>query len=224
MMKRITFTGVDQWTKAKDVEAIYKDFPFVEFGFLLSESRKAGNRYPQPVIFKAYKKTGIPMAMHICGKYSYEYARTGDWRPIADAAGSSIDMFDRIQLNIPKISRFSRDIIFPEGKKIIFQIHEGTKDFFACYKDRPEVQGFQDGSGGHGVVCTEWMPPESSFFGYAGGICPENVVETIRAISAVCPTDFWIDMETGVRTDYRFDVEKCRRVCESVVKAGFIAP
>jgi hypothetical protein len=31
---------------------------------------------------------------------------------------------------------------------------------------------------------------------------------------------YWIDMESGVRTDDRFDIEKCRAVCEAVFGGG----
>lgn len=75
-----------------------------------------------------------------------------------------MDMFDRIQINIPKISHFSRDVAFPEGKKIILRIHPGTEEMFAHYRSNPSVQGFQDSSGGYGVMCEEWMKQEKAFF------------------------------------------------------------
>jgi hypothetical protein len=93
---------------------------------------------------------------------------------------------------------------------------------FECYKKHSFVQGFQDGSGGHGIECGEWMKPETDFFGYAGGIRAENAVEVVRKITSVCPTDFWIDMETGVRTNDKFDIRKCEQVCKAIVDAGFI--
>lgn len=223
MIKRVTFSGIDQWTKVKDVVEIYKSYPFVEFAYLYTENRNAGNRYPQPVILKGYKKAGVPMAVHICGKAAHEVMKTGDWSPVYSAIGQYMDMFDRIQINIPKTSRFSRSVEFPADKKIIIQIHPGTEEMFSCYKSNPNVQGFQDGSGGHGIVCEDWMKPETGFFGYAGGICPENVVSVIGKIEAVCPSDFWIDMETGIRTNDRFDVEKCRQVCKAIAEAGFTA-
>ena len=222
MIKRVTFSGIDAWTKAQDILAIYEKYPFTEFAYLYTESKKAGNRYPQPVILKAFKKARIPMAVHICGKAAHEVMKTGDWSPVYASIGQYMDMFERIQINIPKTSHFSRNVVFPEGKKIIIQIHPGTEEMFECYKTNPSVQGFQDGSGGHGITASEWMPPETEFFGYAGGIGPENVVETIRKISSVCRTDFWIDMETGIRTNDKFDVKKCEQVCKAIVEAGFI--
>lgn len=222
MIKRVTFSGIDQWTKIKDVIEIYRKYPFVEFAYLYTESRKAGNRYPQPVMLKAYKKAGVPMAVHICGKAAHEVMKTGDWTPVYNAIGQYMDIFDRIQINIPKTNHFSRNVVFPEGKQIIMQIHQGTEEMFECYRNRPFVQGFQDSSGGHGIACSEWMKPETDFFGYAGGINPENVVQVVDAISRICPTDFWIDMETGIRTNDKFDVGKCEQVCKAITDAGFI--
>ena len=222
MIKKVTFSGIDQWTKAKDIIKMYEKYPFAEFAYLYTESRKAGNRYPQPVMLKAFKKTGVPMAVHICGKAAHEVMKTGDWSNIYSAIGQYMDIFDRIQINIPKTSHFSRDVKFPDGKKIIIQIHPGTEEMFDCYRKYPFVQGFQDGSGGHGIECSEWMKPETDFFGYAGGISPEKVVAVVEKITSVCPTDFWIDMETGIRTNDKFDIGKCEKVCAAIVNAGFI--
>ena len=69
---------------------------------------------------------------------------------------------------------------------------------------------------------TEWQYPETNPFGYAGGISPENVVETVKSITEICETDFWIDMETGIRTNDKFDITKCEEVCNKLVQNGFI--
>ncbi|MBQ8202441.1 MAG: hypothetical protein IJZ74_11815 [Clostridia bacterium] len=110
----------------------------------------------------------------------------------------------------------------PADKSIIIQLHEGTNELFQHYKHLPNVQGFQDASGGRGIVNTEWMTPKTEFFGYAGGIGPDNVVETVKAIQSVCPSDFWIDMESSIRTNDKFDVEKCRLVCQALTEAGLV--
>ena len=222
MIKRVTFSGIDQWTKPEDVIAMYRDYPFVEFAYLYTDNIKAGNRYPRPIVMKKFAGSGIPMAMHICGKVSHDFVKSGDWQPIYDVFGKNMDMFGRIQINIPKTRHFSRSIEFPEDKQIIIQIHEGTETLFECYRDRPNIQGFQDASGGRGVACSEWMYPETEFFGYAGGIGPHNVVETVEAIEQICPVDYWIDMETHIRTNDRFDIDKCREVCRRVVEGGYM--
>jgi len=223
MIKRVSFSGIDQWTKTAELKALYQKYPFVEFVFLLSDNQKAGNRYPRPVMLKAYKKLSLPMAVHLCGKAAMDLIHTNDWNPVLSMLGNSWDLFDRIQINIPKTKRFSRELTFPEDKKIIIQLHEGTEEFFRHYQHLPNVQGFQDGSGGRGVACSEWMEPQTAFFGYAGGIGPENVVEAVAAISSVCPGDFWIDMESSIRTNDKFDVKKCEAVCRNLTQAGLIA-
>lgn len=222
MLKRVSFSGIDQRTKPHDLLALYQQYPFVEFVYLLSENQKAGNRYPRPVMLKAYQKLKLPMAVHLCGKIAMDLIHTNDWKPVHALLGNSWNLFSRIQLNIPKTSHFSRELTMPADKDIIIQLHEGTKDFFQHYKHLTNVQGFQDGSGGRGIINTEWMEPQTVFFGYAGGIGPDNAVETVQSIQRICPNDFWIDMESSIRTNDKFDVEKCRLVCQSLTEAGLV--
>ncbi|MBQ3079741.1 MAG: hypothetical protein IJC48_07085 [Clostridia bacterium] len=221
-LRRVTFSGIDQWTKPSDAASLYQMFSFIEFAFLFTDNRKAGNRYPMPVMLKAYKSLGIPMAIHLCGKLAHNYIKTGDLSPVIDMLGDSMDLFDRIQLNVPKTSHFCRTIEFPSDKKIIIQLHEGTQALLSHYMTNPNVQGFQDASGGHGIVCTNWQYPETEFFGYAGGIGPDNAAACVKAIDEICPTEFWIDMESSIRTNDRFDIQKCRAVCASLRDANLI--
>jgi hypothetical protein len=52
--------------------------------------------------------------------------------------------------------------------------------------------------------------------GYAGGIRPDNVEYALETIDAA--PSAWIDMESGVRTDDRFDLSKVRDVLEKVAR------
>lgn len=91
------------------------------------------------------------------------------------------------------------------------------------YGNMPNVVGFQDNSGGSGKYEGEWRAPLGDFFGYGGGISPENVIEAVRKINEVSASvDYWIDMESGVRTREKFDIKKCREVCEKLVEARMI--
>jgi len=97
-----------------------------------------------------------------------------------------------------------------------------------------------DASGGHGKLTKNWPSPfqaESQeygkpgadiFCGYAGGLGPENVVEEIQKIEQVVGSEgisprgmtdestIWIDMESKLRTDDKFDLEKCEQVLKAV--------
>ena len=224
MLKKITFSGIDTQTKISDIKKLYEKYPFIEFAFLYSQQAnpKGQGRYPRPVILKGYKNAGVPMALHLCGKIAHDLAHDGDWSVVYKELDGYMGLFNRIQMNIPRTNKFSKEITFPEDKQIIIQLHEGTEAFFDTYKNLDNIVGLQDSSGGHGVVETEWCLPETEPFGYAGGIAPENVVETVKAINEICDTDFWIDMETGIRTNDKFDIRKCEEICEKLVSNNLI--
>lgn len=224
MLKRVTFSGIDAQTKVADLKRLYEKYPFVEFVFLYSiqANQKGLGRYPNKLILKNYKNAGLPMAVHLCGQIAYDLVKTGDWRVVYKELKGYMDLFDRIQLNIPKTKRFSRELTFPEDKQIIIQLHEGTRELFSCYKHLPNVVGFQDASGGRGIQETQWQEPETEFFGYAGGINTENVVSVVEDLTIICDNDFWIDMETGIRTNDQFDISKCESICAQLVESGLV--
>ncbi len=57
--------------------------------------------------------------------------------------------------------------------------------------------------------------------GYAGGLKPSNIAQQLPLIAAAAGDGpYWIDMESGVRdADDRFDLGKCRAVCEAVYRS-----
>ena len=202
MLKRVTFTGIDQWTKPEALSALCRDYPFVEFAMRLAESPNDSSRFPPLDMLKAYRERKFPLAVHLCGRLARHPIQTGDWSEVEEKLGSFYSLFGRMQLNTSKAGKFCREIVFPKDKQVIIQMHGGTQEFFDYYKHMPNVQGFQDDSG--------------------GGIGPENAAETVRAISKVREGDFWIDMESRIRTDECFDLSKCRAVCEQLAQAGLV--
>jgi phosphoribosylanthranilate isomerase len=75
-----------------------------------------------------------------------------------------------------------------------------------------------DTSFGTGKSPNRWppLPHGGPLCGYSGGIRAENVREILSAISALRGSQYFIDMESGVRTNGRFDLEKCEAVCKAV--------
>ena len=78
-----------------------------------------------------------------------------------------------------------------------------------------DVVFLHDVSGGHGIAPDHWQTPVGNYCGYAGGLTPETLEESLELISiAAGETSIWIDMESGIRTEGRFDLGKARRVLE----------
>lgn len=68
-----------------------------------------------------------------------------------------------------------------------------------------------DPSGGRGIGGHAWpSPPPATRMGYAGGIGPDNIEQVLDQVAPLGAA--WIDMESGVRTDDRFDLDKVREV------------
>ena len=88
-----------------------------------------------------------------------------------------------------------------------------------------DVSVLLDASGGQGIdTPIKVLPNAGNPFkvGYAGGFNPENVADKLRYLLTNDEVgDFWIDMESGVRTDDWFDLDKVRRVlaiCNDVIR------
>ncbi|RYD73538.1 MAG: phosphoribosylanthranilate isomerase, partial [Verrucomicrobiaceae bacterium] len=74
-----------------------------------------------------------------------------------------------------------------------------------------------DPSGGRGVAPTRWPINQSPrIVGYAGGITPENCRAVLDQVGELSQQGFWLDMESGVRTDDWLDLDKCTSVLEQV--------
>ena len=82
-----------------------------------------------------------------------------------------------------------------------------------------------DESGGKGIEAPFRMPSylHNVHVGFAGGINPDNVVAKVQEITSLPHVNrFWIDMESGVRTNDRFDLDKVEQVCELVYEKFLI--
>jgi len=196
--------------------ALTAEFPFVEWGILLSKSRFGEPRYPSVGTFAAFAQSGISghMAVHLCG----EEARrcfAGEGPPKAQS---------NIRRQVNGFTKFvdEHGLLTPlgewiasHGAEVILQVqHERALSVARLLADiHPNVSALWDESGGRGVRGAWPDAPPGLKMGYAGGITPDNVKEAIELVLAK-PGDAetWIDMESGVRTDDVFDIAKVRSV------------
>jgi len=85
-------------------------------------------------------------------------------------------------------------------------------------------QVLHDASGGRGRAPEKWDRPIAGILnGYAGGISPDTVLETINKLDSVVGEGLaWIDMEASLRdADDRFDLDRIRQMLEKISKAYF---
>lgn len=213
----VTFTGVDERTDIGRMLALSSMYP-IEWGILFSPKQQGEGRYP-PLSFlerliESGADRGIVLSAHICGQYARDVVNQMRCPlPLRPFMGA----FDRIQVNTT-LAGIAPDWIvefvneFAPGATGILQ----TRTIFP---QDPAIDWLFDQSGGNGLRPEAWPAANSpACCGYAGGIGPDNLADTLTALTPKIPPGkaFWIDMETGVRTDDRFDLDKCEQVCRIV--------
>ncbi|TAI67621.1 hypothetical protein [Bradyrhizobium sp. Leo170] len=210
----ITFTGVDNWTSIDGMIALSSRYP-IEWGVLFSPKRQGIDpRYPHHAGLSRIMWSGPRLSAHLCGEYS---RRIMAGECIVDIIPADLGSFRRIQVNHadPEPTRI---IEFRNGWGRMRCIAQTRGDEFP--RDT-SVDWLFDRSGGTGEAASSWPmhPGGDRLVGYAGGISPENI-RGVMSVLEQMRGRYWIDMESGVRTEDRFDIEKCRAVCEAVYGAA----
>ena len=217
VVELLTFTGVDDSTDPDTLAELWRRYPATEFGVLVGGSNR--NRHqPAPAVgrwrqFSA--RTGVPMAVHLCGPHSATINDNCNTRNVAAMCAG----FGRVQVNA-RCYDYSRVAAFADvadcGSVIVQQREAWTH---APPLQHPKVEYLFDLSGGRGRVSFDaWPPPADPGVrvGYAGGISPATIGAALAAVQRFAPTPLWLDMETGVRSGDRFDVGLVEAVCEAV--------
>lgn len=237
MLKKVTFTGADDLTSVQDMVELSKEFDFIEWGILVGSNLSDTHFKPRfPSVnwirelrnYQVNNASPLNLSLHVCG-LPVGMILQGDSYPIAVIRGITLDYFQRVQLNFHGQNQEARKnefllslIDFFATTEIIFQLDNVHNDLaYEANQLGLKVSGLFDLSHGTGVLPSEWpVITGSQFpFGYAGGLGPDNIAEQIELIhEASRGFDYWVDMETQVRTvsdavDY-FDLTKVRKVCE----------
>lgn len=228
-LRHITFTGIDANTNLMALQDIQSMYPIVEFGVLTSYHwYENGRRYLNPEFMSNLNGCGLNLALHICGSAAHD-AAVGEWEKIDELTCHNLHLFNRIQLNISgrKDNPEYCHTAFIDGQEIIIQqrsasetdLFENTQTHWPFAVDK--FSTLLDASGGRGIDTPIEVLKTKEKVGYAGGINPDNVGDKLRCLLRNPDVgDFWIDMESGVRTDDWFDTFKIRevlRVCQEVL-------
>ena len=129
---RVTITGADDFTDPKDLVELSEEFPFVEWGILLSASKEGmGPRFPSPKWIEelAQFKDKINLAGHICGSWVRKLAVNID-NSVFKERPEFLEYFPRIQLNFSCYDVAPKMVeILPKNHKFILQIaNKGIAD------------------------------------------------------------------------------------------------
>jgi hypothetical protein len=204
---------------------IADEFPFVEWGILRSY-RQYGPRWPseawmvQLAHFAAQRP--LNLSLHLCGQMVRSFlCGRFDWTLLGDL----LPRCQRIQINTHQELHSSSigymDLIDQvTAKEFIFQ-WDGVNNHYAiaAHECGLDVSSLFDFSGGKGILPGVWPKPmlgKMKWYGYAGGLSPENLIRELPLIHQVAIGNYWIDVETHVRTEdgRSLDLVKVRRFLE----------
>lgn len=234
-----TITGADDATDPSELDDISEEFPFLEVAVLLSkESDSPRPRFPSKNWRLKFQRTYLgARSFHFCGKYLLDVLNESSTLldRLTDKLGIWRSAATRVQLNLStdlafnqtyNIRRFAEDL--PRNEPVILQLREDNTQLISLnlgsplFDSIPNVNNrfhfLVDESGGTGKPILNFPRIGGVFLGYAGGLGPHNIEDTILKINAGGPCNYWIDMESGVRTDdeLRLDMNKVHAVLKTI--------
>lgn len=223
-------TGADDAVQIKDLAAMEKEFPFVEWAILWMPDRAGTDRFPTLDWIQKFKAEcpDSHASLHLCGQALLDFAEGKDVEAMKG--------FKRIQLNLKfanagekvDLRQLVAQVKAHPDVQFILQYTEDKKDtLLPLFKDAPNHALLFDASAGAGISPDKWSAPVPGHYcGYAGGLGPENIAENLKMIEKVTPADYitWVDMESKVRTNDKFDLAKVRTVLETAKSYAAPAP
>lgn len=224
-LKRVTITGADDSTDEMALVNLSRRFPFVEWGILVSKRQEGSYRFPSRAWIDRFTSLAhlhkLHTSAHVCGVWVRKmFTGDLDWMDLP----TIIQVCERVQINTHAEQHISTtgllaSLAQEREKEFIFQ-WDGVNNHltYAAHAYGYKVSALFDTSGGAGILPKEWPAPAKQFWcGYAGGLGPQNVVQQIGRIRAVCDKPFWIDMERRVRTqdDSALDLQAVTSVLEA---------
>ena len=206
----IAFTGVDCVDLLPGMQHLSRHFP-IEWGVLVDDAKDDILFAGPDVRATLLEGPGLRYAAHVCGEQAGLIAN--------DPANANIDLarFQRLQVNHgfsgSSMEQIENCIRFGRSQTIRTMLQT-----VGAFPGDARLDWLYDTSFGTGKTPESWpaIPVNGPFCGFSGGIRAENVGAVLGAIAAPEGAQFWIDMESGVRTDGRFDLAKCEAVCRAV--------
>lgn len=221
----LSITGADTQTPIFELNSFHNKNSHVELGLLYYPEKEGTPRNPtldwRVRFFNMIDKYHI--ALHLCGENIFRTILSPNFEQSAEL--QEFKKANRIQINInARKEIFTHEEIHAVyskllnlGCRLILQYNETSKSwvlpFLASNLDSHyNIDILLDSSLGKGIIATEFYIPEElkqySFkYGFAGGICIENIEEIHNKVRLL-GVDYWLDLESGARTNNVFDIMK----------------
>jgi len=224
----VTVTGADDSVQPQELISIVQDFPFVEFGILLSKNQQGNKRFPSrnwlEQLYILWQQEDFALSGHLCGRWVRDLCLG---KPsFFKEFGYIWEMFGRFQLNFhaeshpvnsEEFSKILRQYFV--NKPVIFQMDGVNENIYYSMAGQQDISVYLlfDASGGCRLLPKEWPKQFDRYCGYAGGLSPINVNKELERILEVANGPIWIDAETLLRSenDKLFDLGKVRLFLET---------
>jgi hypothetical protein len=208
----IAFTGVDRLDLLPGMLRLSARYP-IEWGVLVDPDQEDKALFPDAATRDGLLAAReLRWAAHVCGAAARSIVADPMAAPLAPAG------VQRVQVNHGFQGSDAAQVaaVRAYGRRL------GVRTVLQSQGDFPAEVGVDwlfDVSFGTGVRPDRWPAPpadDGPFGGYSGGIGPDTVGDILARIAAPEGALYWIDMESGVRTDGAFDLAKCEAVCRAV--------
>lgn len=215
-INKVTITGADDDIEHTWLHVLTEKYSFVEWGILFSKSRQGQHRYPTDKCINKFLSLDN-LSAHFCGWWAKEILENKDFDLITHLSSS----FKRVQLNynFQKSTGWNLEPLIKyaqnnPNRAIVLQYNKSNSWplNYLMGSHLPENLHFlYDSSGGRGTHIKEVAKPFDNYTGYSGGINIENIESIIGSISNFGDATYddrnvWIDMESGVRVDDKFNL------------------
>jgi len=208
----IAFTGVDRPDLLPGLRRLSQRYP-IEWGVLVDPAQEDKPLFPHAQTRGALLAArDLRWAAHVCGAAARAIVAAPLTAPLPPAGVQRVQVNHGFQGSDAAQVAAARDY----GRRL------GVRTVLQCQGDFPAEAGVDwlfDVSFGTGVRPERWPAPPTAggpFGGYSGGIGPDTVGEILARIAAPRGALYWIDMESGVRTNGALDLAKCEAVCRAV--------
>jgi hypothetical protein len=125
MLKKISFSGIDNHTDIGELKKLQNDYPIVEFGVLIyPKITEKEHRFLDTEMLRYYEGAGLNLSLHVCSELADRVMETGDWSEVKDFIHERLGLFDRIQVNVARrIKKYDKWILeIPEEvEEVIIQ-------------------------------------------------------------------------------------------------------